>query len=97
MSWLNYIEFLSLKTSLVIADGVDPDEMMQSEGSYLGLHCLSTYQFNCLLMFIYVLTNNTNKNCSKQNSVNSVLSSHSKIDKTKDLNDNGSLMKVSAE
>ena len=39
------IVFLSLKIYFVLANSVDPDEMLQYAAFHLGLHCLSKYAF----------------------------------------------------
>ena len=39
------IEFLSLKVVFVLANSVDPDEMLHYAANHLGLHFLSKYAF----------------------------------------------------
>ena len=39
------IEFLSLKIVFVLANSVDPDEMLHYAAFHLDLHCLSQYAF----------------------------------------------------
>ena len=37
--------FLSMKMAFVLANSVDPDEMLQYAAFHLGLHCFSKYTF----------------------------------------------------
>ena len=37
--------FLSLKITFVLANSVDPDEMLHYEAFHQGLHCLPKYSF----------------------------------------------------
>ena len=39
------IVFFSLKIVFVLANSVDPDEMLDYAAFHLGLHCLSKYAF----------------------------------------------------
>ena len=66
----------------------EPDQTSQNAMSDQVLHCLQNVLFECLL---YTLAK---RNDSIKPTVKPVLSGHSKIDKTKVLMTNGSLMKV---
>ena len=68
----------------IFTNRTDPDEMLDCAPFHLGLHCLPS---TCL----YV---SRMKRVKGLVTVKPVLSSHSKIDKTRILFTNGSLMKV---
>ena len=95
--WLRkYLQFYTQKFCLskpmiciplmhTLANRDDPDEMLHFMAFYQGLHCLLKKNYLEIKLKIYNTTFCT---------VKPVLSSHSKINKTKILMTNGSLMKV---